>query len=105
MADTITLTDHDEIRLLGGGARRLPGHRRRLAGGWNASHAAAGFGQQAYEDTLTVLNVRSTAGGYELVEWDEWFRIFDERQLALSRRRRRARPARGVSRDHSQIDR
>jgi hypothetical protein len=23
------------------------------------------------------------AGGYELVEWDEWFRLFDEQELAL----------------------
>jgi hypothetical protein len=29
------------------------------------------------------LRVVACAGGYELVEWDAWFKLFDERQLAL----------------------
>ncbi|MER9776774.1 hypothetical protein [Mesorhizobium sp. M0220] len=40
------------------------------------------FGQHAYQDQDEAERPIN-AGGYELVEWDEWFKLFDERQLAL----------------------
>jgi hypothetical protein len=40
------------------------------------------FDQQAYEDTDQAERPQN-AGGYDLVEWDEWFKLFDERELAL----------------------
>ena len=40
------------------------------------------FDQHAYEDQDRPERPPN-AGGYELVEWDDWFEIFDEEQLAL----------------------
>lgn len=40
------------------------------------------FDQHAHEDQDRPERPPN-AGGYDLVEWDEWFRIFDERKLAL----------------------
>ena len=40
------------------------------------------FDQQAYQDTDRAERPQN-AGGYELVEWDDWFKLFDERELAL----------------------
>ncbi len=40
------------------------------------------FDQQAYEDVDRPERPQN-AGGYELVEWDDWFKLFDEHQLAL----------------------
>lgn len=38
------------------------------------------FDEQAYQDRAERP---ANAGGYELVEWDEWFRLFDKLKLAL----------------------
>lgn len=40
------------------------------------------FGQHAYADN-DQADRPVNAGGYELVEWDEWFKLFDELELAL----------------------
>ena len=40
------------------------------------------FGQASYQDQDRG-DRPPNAGGYELVEWDEWFRIFDAQRLAL----------------------
>ncbi len=82
MAETTVLTDHQAIR------------------DWAAARAGAPavvdvspeagvqpllrivFGQHAYEDNDRPERPVN-AGGYELVEWDEWFRLFDEAGLAM----------------------
>ncbi|UUP17482.1 hypothetical protein [Nitratireductor thuwali] len=81
MADTKTLTDHDDIRnwaaaragkpALADPAPGMPGEEPVLL---------IAFGQQAYMDTDEGAD---PIGGLQLVEWDEWFRLFDERELAL----------------------
>ena len=40
------------------------------------------FGQSAYQDQDQAERPQN-AGGVELVEWDEWFAVFDEGKLAL----------------------
>lgn len=40
------------------------------------------FDQAAYQDQDQPERAPN-AGGYELVEWDEWFAIFDRERLAL----------------------
>ena len=40
------------------------------------------FDQRAYQDQDRAERPVN-AGGYELVEWDEWFKLFDEGELAL----------------------
>jgi hypothetical protein len=82
MAETLTLTDHETIR------------------DWAAARAGAPvivdispqagtqpmlrivFGESAYQDQDRAERPLN-AGGFEFVEWDEWFRIFDEQNLAL----------------------
>lgn len=82
MAETITLTDHEAIR--GWAAARMgapaivdvspePGTQPLLR---------IVFDQQAYAD-YDQPERPPNAGGYDLVEWDEWFRLFDEQELAL----------------------
>ena len=41
------------------------------------------FDQQAYQD-YDRPERPINAGGWELVEWDEWFRLFDQQKLALA---------------------
>lgn len=40
------------------------------------------FDQQAYRDNDRPERAQN-AGGYDLVEWGEWFKLFDEQELAL----------------------
>ena len=40
------------------------------------------FDQAAYQDQDRAERPQN-AGGVELVEWDEWFAVFDEGNLAL----------------------
>jgi hypothetical protein len=40
------------------------------------------FDQQAYQDNDRPERPQN-AGGYDLVEWGEWFKPFDEQELAL----------------------
>ena len=82
MADTITLTNHDEIRSWAAARAGCPGIVVGSPEAGTQPRLGLVFGQQAYEDTDRPERPVNT-GGYELVEWDEWFRIFDERQLAL----------------------
>jgi hypothetical protein len=82
MAGTITLTDHDEIRSWAAARAGFPAIVDVSPEAGTQPMLRLVFGQQAYEDTDRPERPIN-AGGYELVEWDEWFRIFDERQLAL----------------------
>ena len=81
MAETVTLTEHEAIRDWAAARAGRPAISNPPAG-----VEAAGpvlhlvFGQHAYQDQDRGAD---QMGGLELVEWDEWFRLFDERQLAL----------------------
>ncbi|RWL38689.1 MAG: hypothetical protein EOR60_32170 [Mesorhizobium sp.] len=82
MADTITLTDHDEIRSWAAARAGFPAIVDVSPEPGTQAMLRLVFDQQAYEDEDRPERPPN-AGGYELVEWDEWFKIFDDRQLAL----------------------
>ena len=82
MADTITLTNHDEIRSWAAARAGVPAIVDVSPEAGTQAMLRLVFGQNAYEDTDRPERPIN-AGGYELVEWDEWFKIFDDRQLAL----------------------
>lgn len=82
MADTITLTDHDEIRIWAAARAGFPAIVDVSPETGTQAMLRLVFDQQAYEDEDRPERLPNT-GGYDLVEWDEWFKIFDERQLAL----------------------
>ena len=82
MAETITLTDHEAIRDWAAARMGSPAIVDVSAEPGTQPLLRIVFGQQAYMD-LDQPERPPNAGGYELVEWDEWFRLFDEHQLAL----------------------
>jgi hypothetical protein len=82
MADTVTLTDHEEIRGWAAARMGVPAIVDRSAQPGTQAVLILVFDQQAYADQDRPERPPN-AGGYELVEWDEWFEIFDEEQLAL----------------------
>ena len=82
MADTVTLTDHEAIRDWAAARIGSPAIVDASAEGGVQPVLLLVFDQAAYQDQDRPERPE-TAGGVELVEWDEWFRIFDEQQLAL----------------------
>lgn len=82
MAETRMLTDHEEIRDWAAARAGTPAIQESDPTVRNSSVLRLVFGQQAYIDTDQPERPETT-GGLELVEWDEWFALFDERELAL----------------------
>ncbi|MDX8467879.1 hypothetical protein RFM26_19475 [Mesorhizobium sp. VK23B] len=82
MAGTITLTEHDAIRSWAAARAGFPAIVDVSPQAGTQPMLRLVFGQNAYEDEDRPERPLN-AGGYELVEWDEWFRIFDEQKLAL----------------------
>ncbi|MEI9424063.1 hypothetical protein O7A70_23105 [Mesorhizobium sp. Cs1299R1N1] len=82
MADTITLTDHDAIRSWAAGRAGFPAIVDISPEAGTQPMLRLVFGQNAYQDQDQPERPVN-AGGYELVEWDEWFKLFEEQQLAL----------------------
>jgi hypothetical protein len=82
MAETITLTDHEAIRDWAAARMGIPAIVDASAESGTQPILLIVFDQQAYEDTDRPERPQN-AGGYDLVEWDEWFKIFDDEQLAL----------------------
>ena len=82
MAETVTLTDHDQIRDLAVARMGFPAVVDVSPAGGTQPMLRIVFDQHADEDTDQPERPVN-AGGYELVEWDEWFRLFDEQELAL----------------------
>lgn len=81
MADTITLTDRDEIRDWAAARAGSPAIvSESPVIGEDDPVLMIVFGQHAYQD---VDEGADRQGGFELVEWDEWFKLFEERNLAL----------------------
>ena len=82
MTETITLTDHEAIRSWAAGRAGFPAIVDVSPETGTQALLRLVFGQHAYQDQDQAERPVN-AGGYELVEWDEWFKIFDERELAL----------------------
>ncbi|RUV67465.1 MAG: hypothetical protein EOR30_31390 [Mesorhizobium sp.] len=82
MADTIMLTDHEAIRSWAASRAGFPAIVDVSPEAGTQAMLRLVFGQHAYQDQDQAERP-ANAGGYELVEWDEWFKLFDERQLAL----------------------
>jgi hypothetical protein len=82
MADTVTLTDHESIRDWAAGRMGFPAIIDTSAEPGTQPVLRIVFDQQAYQDNDRPERPQN-AGGYELVEWDEWFKLFDEHELAL----------------------
>ena len=77
-----TLTDHDEIRSWAAARMGSPAVVDISTEGGTQPMLRLVFGQASYQDQDRG-DRPPNAGGYELVEWDEWFRIFDAQRLAL----------------------
>ncbi|MER9329460.1 hypothetical protein NKJ26_13175 [Mesorhizobium sp. M0152] len=82
MADTIPLTDHDAIRSWVAARAGFPAIVDVSPEAGTQPMLRLVFDQRAYQDQDEPERPIN-AGGYELVEWDEWFRLFEEQQLAL----------------------
>jgi len=82
MAETITLTDHDDVRDWAAGRSGFPAVVDVSAQSGTQPLLRIVFDQQAYQD-VDRAERPPNAGGYELVEWSDWFKLFDEQELAL----------------------
>ena len=82
MAETVTLTDHEAIRDWAAARVGFPAIIDASAESGTQTVLRLVFDQQAYADTDRAERPQN-AGGYELVEWDEWFKLFDEHERAL----------------------
>jgi len=82
MADTIMLTDHETIRDWAAARAGFPAIVDVSPAGGTQPMLRLVFGQHAYQDQDQAERA-TNAGGYELVEWSEWFKVFDELKLAL----------------------
>lgn len=84
MADTLTLTDREAIRDWAAARMGFPAIRpAEPAIGNNEPVLSLVFDQRAYEDQDQGADRPPTMGGPELVEWDEWFELFEKNGLAL----------------------
>jgi hypothetical protein len=82
MADTIMLTDHEAIRDWAAARMGFPAIVDVSPTGGMQPMIRLVFDQAAYQDQDRAERA-ANAGGYELVEWDEWFKVFDAQKLAL----------------------
>jgi hypothetical protein len=81
MAETRTLIDRDEIRDWAAARIGSPAIRsEQPVIGEDNPVLSIVFDQHAYQDQDQGPGRES---GLELVEWDEWFKLFEERKLAL----------------------
>lgn len=82
MTDTITLTGHEEIRDWAAARMGAPAVVDISPAGGTQPMLRLVFDQAAYQDQDQAERP-TNSGGIELVEWDEWFEIFDAQELAL----------------------
>lgn len=82
MAETVTLTEHEAIRDWAAARMGAPVVVDISAEGGTQPMIRLVFDQAAYQDQDRA-DRPPNAGGFEFVEWDEWFKIFDEQELAL----------------------
>lgn len=82
MADEKVLTDHEEIRTWAAARMGVPAIVDVSPERGVQPRLRIVFDQVAYEDQDRPERPPN-AGGFELVEWDEWFELFDAEGLAL----------------------
>ncbi|MEW9805822.1 hypothetical protein [Mesorhizobium marinum] len=82
MAETVLVTDHETIRDWAAARSGYPAVVDISPAGGTQPMLRLVFGQAAYQDQDRAERPIN-AGGFELVEWDEWFKLFEEYQLAL----------------------
>lgn len=82
MADTRTLTDHVAIRDWAAARMGVPVVLDASPAGGTQPVLKLAFDQAVYQDQDRPERPPN-AGGFEIVEWDDWFRLFDELDLAL----------------------
>jgi len=82
MVDTVTLTEHEAIRDWAAARAGYPAIVDVSPAAGVQPMLRLVFGQAAYLDNDRAERPQN-AGGFELVEWDEWFKLFDEQKLAL----------------------
>lgn len=82
MAVTITLTDHEAVRDWAAARMGAPAIVDISPQGGTQPMLKLVFDQAAYQDQDRAERPQN-AGGVELVEWDDWFKLFDEAKLAL----------------------
>lgn len=84
MASTITLTDHEEIRDWAAARMGSPAIAEASPSvGGDDPILSIVFDQASYQDQDRGPDAAVALGGREIVEWDEWFKIFEEKGLAL----------------------
>ena len=81
MADTI-LTTHEEIRDWAASRMGAPAIVDTSPASGTQPLLRILFDQVAYQDQDRPERPQN-AGGWELVEWDDWFKVLDEQGLAM----------------------
>jgi hypothetical protein len=79
---TRTLTEHEEIRDWVAARMGAPAVVDISPAGGTQPMLQLVFDQAAYQDQDRPERPQN-AGGIELTEWDDWFKLFDEARLAL----------------------
>lgn len=82
MTETVTLTDHDSVRDWAAARMGTPAIVDVSPAGGTQPMLVIVFDQIAYQDQDQADRAQSS-GGRELVEWSDWFEVFDKEQLAL----------------------
>lgn len=83
MASTRTLTDREEIRDWAAARMGSPAISEASPSvGGDDPILSLVFDQASYQDQDRA-DAAIALGGREIVEWDEWFKIFNEKELAL----------------------
>lgn len=82
MTETVTLTDHEAIRDWAAARMGVPAIVDVSAASGTQPMLMIAFDQAAYQDQDRA-DRPTNSGGRELVEWDEWFKLFDEQGLML----------------------
>lgn len=84
MASTHTLTTRDEIRDWAAARMGSPAISEASPSvGGDDPILSIVFDQASYQDQDSGAGASVALGGREIVEWDDWFKIFEEKQLAL----------------------
>jgi hypothetical protein len=82
MLDTVTLTDHEAIRDWAAARMGSPAIIDVSPESGTQPMLRIVFDQAAYQDQDRAERP-ANAGGIELVEWSDWFEVFDANELAL----------------------
>lgn len=80
--DTVTLTEHDAVRDWAAARMGAPAIVDVSPASGTQPMLVIVFDQIAYQDQDRAERAQN-AGGRELVEWSEWFEVFDKEGLAL----------------------